>query len=830
MQDGIPLPNSTKIKLKNAFFAWSGTMKPVLYDLSLSFEPGLTVICGKVGAGKSALLLALLGELDQIDGEYLPKTKMIGYCGQTPWLQSMSIRDNILFYAPYNEARYMAVLEACALIPDLSNFQHGDLSMLGENGVGLSGGQKARVSLARAVYSEASTLFLDDPLSSLDHETAEWIVQKCLAGHLLQERTVLLVTHRLGLCAKIAKQVILVSNGRASLLSCNEISFDEQQLNEYVGPSNQDRSKSMNSETNSTPTKFMEDEYRARGGVRMEVYWEYIRAGQLRWWCALILVLTFYRLIGMGKTWFLKQWGEAYGTWTSQRPFGQLFGDLPPPETNIEPWIISFFLLAIGQAIVYLVSQGIMIRIIYRAGKTLFEIVMAKVSYATFRFYDVTPVGLLMNRLTSDINTIDGNISNQFHDVAILSITWLFSLIAIGSITPIFLIFSIGLSVGFFVMFLYFLPTSQSLRRLEMVSLTPLISNFSALTDGLTTVRAYRASSRFQNEVIAVTDNFQKMDHFYWSLQAWLMYRLDFLSALSNFTLTILALHANISAGLVAFVLSSSSRFVGATHSLCKKYGQLQIEFVSVERVAELLHIPQEDGGKSIPPAYWPRYGSDIIFDDVSVQYASHLQMALSNISMTIRGGSTIAITGRSGSGKSTLALSLLAIIQPTSGQIIIDGLNLASVDPQCLRSRVSYLSQDPVLFPGTLHQNLDPLGQYSVNECEAVLAAIAFNECPWSLETSIDKGGRNLSQGQRQLVGLARLLLRRSSIVVLDEATASIDIDTAERVQTIMRNWMRESTIITIAHRPEAVCDADIIVVMDNGKITQVKYSRIEN
>jgi len=813
-------PTSTnKLEMKNASFAWPGAKEPVLKDITLAFPPGLTVVCGEVGAGKTALLQALLGEVDLVEGEYHRSNEMVGYSGQTPWLQSMSIRENILFSAPYEEVRYQQVLEACALLPDMANFKHGDLSMIGENGIGLSGGQKARLSLARAVYSKANILFLDDPLSALDHQTAESIVRKCLKGPLLKDRTTVLVTHRTELCIPLAEQVVQIKDGRAEVLDPNSIPSNTLHR---VKSSDSSEGQEMNDEQiqSAIPEKFMEDEHRAHGGVKASVYWEYIKAGKLKWWFILICALALNRLIDIGETWFLKQWGEAYGK-VQQLVASNPFRHLPSPETDVKPWLLGFFLIATANAVAFLISQGFMLVIVYKAGKNLFERVMTRVSHATFRFYDVTPVGRLMNRLTSDINTADGNISILFQNVALLSIMWVSSIVVIGSVTPLFLIFAIALTIAFVIIFSHFLPTSQSLRRLEMVSLSPLISNFGALSDGLTTVRAFCAQYRFQERVIAVTDNFQKMDHFYWSLQAWLMYRFDALSACSTFLLTALALFTGVSPGLTAFVLSAASRFVIATHTLCKTYGQLQMDFVSVERVVELLYLDQEPPGNVQPPAYWPTFGGDIVFEDVTIQYAPHLEPALSNVSLTIKGGSTTALIGRTGSGKSTLALSLLATTLPTSGRILIDGIDISTVDTQALRKRVTFLAQEPVLFPGTMRANLDPLDEYSDSECLSVLSKIASRHA-WTLDTHIDTGGKNLSQGQRQLVGLARALLRRSPIVIMDEATASIDMETAMRIQEILREEMRDSTVITIAHRVEAVKNAEFCVVLGKGRVIE--------
>lgn len=336
-----------------------------------------------------------------------------------------------------------------------------------------------------------------------------------------------------------------------------------------------------------------------------------------------------------------------------------------------------------------------------------------------------------------------------------------------------------------------------------------------------------------------MVNDFQRMDHFYWSLQSWLTYRFDALSAVSILVLTVVALYTNVSAGLTAFVLIAASQLVESTHALCKQYGQLEMDFTSVERLVEMLHIDHEPKGTIKPPASWPLYTGDIVFDNVSIRYAPDLDPALSDLSFTIKGGSSTAIIGRTGSGKSTLALALLATIQAESGSITIDGIDISKVDTQALRTRVTFLAQDPVLFAGTMRLNLDPLEEYTDEVCASVLQKVCEGH-DWTLATYVDGGGRNLSQGQRQLIGLARAILRRSAIVILDEvsqeqkfgkqstplillqATASIDMHTALRVQEILRDELRESTLVTIAHRVEAVKSADNFIVLDKGRLYQ--------
>ncbi|KAK3940254.1 putative ATP-dependent permease [Diplogelasinospora grovesii] len=866
-----------EISAKGASFSWPGSSKKVLRDVSFSCKPGLNVVCGKVAIGKTALLQAILGEMDQHGGERTVPHEMVGYCAQSPWLQSMSMRENILFCAPYDEIRYRQVLDACCLLPDLANFKAGDLSMIGENGVGLSGGQKARVALARAVYSRARILLLDDPIAALDHQTAETILRKLFGrkdSPLMAGRLVIFVTHRVDIVTRYADQVLdIVDGGRVKTFSREELENNEELRHlaataacHYDGAEDEQGHE----DSDAIPDKFIEEEHRPHGGVLASVYWQYIKAGQLRWWFAVIAFFILFRVAKVGYFWFLKEWGENYGDnslylyafgresaassfsshqhilRTSESPrdsWLDLGRYLPSPNVDVRPWLFWFCILSVAQVIASGLSDVALVVIIYNAGKHLFQDAMHRVSNATFRFYDVTPVGRLMNRLTSDMSTIDGHIAYQLMDVAWYVISWLSSVAVIASATPAFLVLTLAMTALFVLIFDRFLPTSQSLRRLEMVSLSPLFSNFGALLEGLTTIRAFKAEPHFQDRIIETTDMFQKMDHFYWSLQAWLQYRFDILSAFTTFLLTLTAIYSGLSAGVIGFVLASASNFVQSTHNLCRRYGEMQMQFVSVERVIELLQLEQEPQGDRKPAAGWPSFSDDIVFDGVTLRYAPELDPSLQDVSFRIPAGSSVAVTGRTGSGKSTLALALLGTLLPDTdtqggdgggmdgldgavvsrrggggGTIHIGGMDLAKVDKHALRQRISFVAQDPVLFPGTLRDNLDPLHEFSETDCSDVIRTVLGDG--FTLDSKVDGGGKNLSQGQRQLVGLGRAILRRSPVVIMDEATASIDTQTAHYIQQVLREELKESTVITIAHRVEAVRDANYSIVLDKGRV----------
>ena len=348
--DVVP-EGSADLGLHHASFAWPGVDHNVLENITLSFPAGVTVIYGEVAAGKTALLQALLGELDTTAGELVRPDQVVAYCAQTPWLQSMSIRDNILFSYPYVESRYKQTLEACALLPDMTELKHGDLSNIGENGIGLSGGQKARVALARAVYSRAKVLLLDDPLSALDHQTAEFIVAKLLAGPLLEGRTTVLATHRTEICHGIAKQWVHLEQGRATIHEPSQVedanALKRTQTSETEAE--EDAKKRGEEQAAAVPDKFIEDEHRAEGGVKWSVYWRYIRAGTLRWWSVAIFVMALFRLLDVAQTWFIKSWAESYEPGKHKG----IFDFLPPPAEDVVPWLWTFFLFITATAVLF---------------------------------------------------------------------------------------------------------------------------------------------------------------------------------------------------------------------------------------------------------------------------------------------------------------------------------------------------------------------------------------------------------------------------------------------------------------------------------------------
>lgn len=813
---------TTDIEFRGASFAWPSTNHLVLLQINLKFVEGLTIIRGKVGSGKSSLLLAALNEMELHGGDLARPNEPVGYAQQLPWLQNKTIRENIVFNHPFDSIRYRQVLHACALGPDLATFENGDQTKLEEGGVGLSGGQKSRVALARAVYSNCRILLLDDPLASLDHDTASTIVRRLLQGPLAKGRTIVMVTHRDDLVLRIADQVVEMDDGAARVLSKKQV--QDELLHPYhaqsQGGSVEDEMVNQESHDYDEIIELREapEEPSEVGSVPLTVYLNYMRAGGWWTWGLLALVYSLSRYCDISRT----QLFEAWGNETARMPMGSDRGywGLPDPLRHARVWLAVLAGLSAGQIMAHAIAQLLLAKISVDAAQGLFQIAVQRVSRATFRYHDTTPTGQLKNRLISDMGMVDGGILAPLEGFILNSIALTLSLVAIAIHQPLLLLILGAVSILFIHFFRIYVPVSRSLRRLEMRYLTPIIANIGVMQDGLVTIRALRAESRFQDRHLEAVDDFQKQDHFFWGMAFWLEFRLSVSSACARTALVVFMISRGTPASAVGFVLTQTTIAMSAVQQLCEKFAQLQLDAVSLERVNMLNKIPEEPSGGDEPPEDWPRPCDDVKFESMSFKYADELPAVLEKVTFEIPGGSSCAVLGRTGSGKSTIANALLATQTAAEGTVKIGSMDLAAVDRNALRNRVTFIQQDPTLFPGTLRDNIDPEGKFSDAECENAIHRVLGAE--WSLDFAIDAGGKNLSQGQRQLVGIGRAVLRRSGLVILDEATASIDRDTAAKVQRILRDELSQSTVITIAHRLEAVENADWCLRLERGKVLE--------
>lgn len=811
--------DTTDIEFRGASFAWPSTNHLVLSQLNLKFSTGLTVIRGKVGSGKSSLLLAALNEMELHGGDLLRPDEPVGYAQQLPWLQNKTIRENIVFHHRFDAARYRQVIHACALAPDLAAFPDGDQTKLEEGGVGLSGGQKARVALARAVYSPCRILLLDDPLAPLDHDTASNIVRRLLQGPLAKERTIVMVTHRDDLVFRIADQVIDMEDGFARKLSeaeiKNELEHPYHATSQDTIVEDSEPSHEVHGEEDANLQEAPEEPSET-GSVPLTIYLNYMRAGGWYMWGFLALFYGISRYCDISRASLLEAWGNETAKERILSTKG--YWGLPSPEKFPRIWLAVLGGLSLGQVLAYAVAQLLLAKISVDAAQGLFKIAVDRVSRATFRYHDTTPTGQLKNRLISDMGMVDGGILAPLEGFVYNFIALVLSIVAITTHQPMLLIILGTVAILFVYFFRIYVPVSRSLRRMEMRYLTPIIANIGVMQDGLVTIRALRVEERFQDRHLDAVDDFQKQDHFFWSMAFWLDFRLSISSACTRAALIIFMIWRGTPASAIGFVLTQTTIAMASIQQLCEKFAQLQLDAVSLERVNMLNKIPEEPNGDDEPPKDWPRPCDDVKFESMSFKYAEDLPTVLEKVTFDIPGGSTCAVLGRTGSGKSTIANALLATETASEGTVKIGGMDLAKVNRTALRNRVTFIQQDPTLFPGTLRDNIDPEGKFSDNECENAIHRVLGKE--WGLASQIDAGGKNLSQGQRQLVGIGRAVLRKSGLVILDEATASIDRGTAATVQRILREELSKSTVITIAHRLEAVEDANWCLRLERGRV----------
>ncbi|KAF7553816.1 hypothetical protein G7046_g6991 [Stylonectria norvegica] len=808
------------IEFNDATFGRPATTNLVLRHLTFKFSTGLTVVRGSIGSGKSSLLLAALNEMEHREGRFSRPDEPVAYGQQLPWLQSKTIRENIVFHQAFDPERYDETLYACCLNPDLALLPHGDQTKLEEGGIGLSGGQKARVALARAVYSNCRILLLDDPLAALDHDTASAIVQRFLLGPLARARTIVMVTHRDDLVLRHADQVIDVANGQARVLSPSEVQ------EELEHPYHADSSNTTSTPDEAPKTSVADEvanikdspeDALIRGGVSLDIFYKYMKAGGWHLWIALAIFECLSRYCDIARARLLEAWGQDSA---SIETLQTGYWGLPEPGEHPKPWLYVLAGLSAVQIITYAVSQLLLANISINAAQSLFKVAIDKVSKATFRYHDITPTGQLKNRLISDMGMVDGGILAPLEAFVFNLIALTLSVIAIMLHQPFLLIILVGVSLLFVYFFRIYVPISRALRRMEMRYLTPIIANIGVMQDGLVTIRALRVEKHFQDRHLEAVDDFQKQDHFFWSMAFWLDFRLGISSASMRSLLTVFMIWWGTPASAVGFVLQQTTIAMAAVQQLCEKFAALQLDAVSLERVDELNRIPEEKKGDHQPPANWPLPSDDITFNSMTFTYGEGLPPVLESVTLRIPGGSTCAVLGRTGSGKSTIANALLATSKAWTGNAMIGAMDLTKVNQTTLRSRITFIPQDPTLFPGTLRDNIDPEGKFADDECLGAIHRVLG--AGWALDTPIDSGGKNLSQGQRQLVGIVRAVVRRSGLVILDEATASIDRATAAKVQRILREDLASSTVITIAHRLEAVEDADWLLRLDGGKVVE--------
>ncbi|KAL8789898.1 MAG: hypothetical protein Q9195_006608 [Heterodermia aff. obscurata] len=917
----------------------------LLQHISLVFPPkSLTVIAGKTASGKSLLLASIIGECDVLAGEVLrphsPSNNLSGlqitdddwvidtavaYVAQDPWIANATIRDNILFGLPYERSRYQSVIHACRFEAELIILPEGDMTYIGANGINLSGGQRWRLCFARALYSRAGILVLDDIFSALDAHTRLHLYEHGLTGPLAENRTRILATHHLSLCLSRAAYCVILDDGTTKFAGSVETLKQTENLTNITSPPSPDTDRATSREgrdilenpaeapdTSSAAQnsqlsradggpkgkKFSEEEKRT-GSTPLSVYTTYILEGkQLPWWILAILTYATYTTLILVRSW----WVNVWTSWSTSREQNAHHSILTTTRVNIGtanaevPGDMSFYLgiyvaISLIACIVGTARLFVLARASLGSSRVLFRNLLSAVLRAPLQWSDTVPLGRILNRFTSDLYMIDLQLNYDLGNFVAKVLEFLAILAAGVLLFPPLAVVALILLVLCIKLCLNFLKGARVIQRLESVARSPLFELIDSSLAGITTIRAYGKTRDYSQRMYFNIDRHAEAIWNLWLLNRWLGYRLQIVGAIfSTATAGVAVYFPTISAAMAGFAMSFALQYNFALAMALRFYANLDMGMNAADRVIEFCKIETESLEGQDPPAAWPTEGR-VEVCNLTVSYAPDLPPVLNGLSLRVEKGQWVGIVGRTAAGKSSLALALFRFLEAQGGHIKIDGIDISKLTLSGLRSRLAILPQQPVLFSGTIRSNLDPFGEHSdmelyqaleqvhliapedvstaldsskfgsLSEHDRMVPFLPFSRShashsddggssstksslsgnseaapmstnarqlnPFaSLSTSVSEGGNSFSHGQRQLICLARAILSRPKILVLDEATSAVDMETAAIIQQSLRGaFSREkgdTTLLVIAHRLSSIADFDRIMVMDKGQAVE--------
>ncbi|CAL1537561.1 unnamed protein product [Lymnaea stagnalis] len=824
------------IVIENGTFTWDNIMpEPTLRNINIKILPGsLVAVVGTVGCGKSSLLSAILGEMNKVKGKVTVKHESIAYVPQEAWIQNATLRSNILFATEFKSSLYEKVLEGCALKSDLEILPGGDLTEIGEKGINISGGQKQRVSLARAVYSRSDIYLFDDPLSAVDSHVGKHIFQEVISNKgMLKGKTRVMVTHGVHWLPMV-DYIIVMKNGGVTELGSYEHSDSVTMKIILIIPL--ERTHFCSTSYNLIPlerTHFCSTSYNLNHHpepffitpqVKMKVYLDYIRS--VGSYSTIFSFLCY--LVYMGSNIFSSIWLSKWtdDTYLANRSLSatEEYAD----KTNL--YIGLYGGLGVIQGIfTYTFSASLLVKTVV-ASNLLHNAMMHNVMRSPMSFFDTTPIGRIVNRFAKDVDVLDNMLPNVLRQSVQSMGRVLISLINISYSTPIVLSVIIPVVILYVLMQRVYIPASRQIRRIDSTTKSPIYVHFSETLSGVSSIRAYGAQERFNQQSMDLVD--YNLKFYFGSIVAssWLQIRLQFLGNVIVLAAAMFAqADTGLSAGLAGLAVSYAQQVTGALSQVIQVATQAETNIVSAERILEYSEIETEAAWENPDlklPQPWPQNG-EVVMDDLQIRYREGLELVLRGISCKLKGGEKVGIVGRTGAGKSSLSVALFRLVEAASGKISIDNQNIAEIGLHDLRKNITILPQDPVIFSGTLRMNLDPGEMYTEDQIWEALEHAHLKEFVQNLPSRLDyecgEGGQNLSMGQRQLVCLARCLLRKSKILVLDEATAAVDMETDDLIQKTIRTEFKHSTVLTIAHRLNTIMDYDRVIVMDRGTIKEM-------
>ncbi|KAG1953054.1 ATP-binding cassette sub-family C [Pimephales promelas] len=874
------------VQVNDGFFTW-GSNLATLSDINIRIPTGqLTMIVGQVGCGKSSLLLAMLGEMQTISGkvfwskmpdceilfdENISKNRYsVAYATQKSWLLNATVEENITFGSPFNKQRYKAVIDACSLQPDIDLLPFGDQTEIGERGINLSGGQRQRICVARALYQNTNIVFLDDPFSALDIHLSDHLMQEGILKFLQDDkRTLVLVTHKLQYLIH-ADWIIAMKDG--SVLregTLKDIQTHDVELYEHwktlMNRHDQELEKDTELESQTTLERKTlrrafysreaknqiddedeeeeveedeDDNMSTTTSRRSKIPWKlccrYLSSGGF----LMVFLMVSSKLAKHSVMVAIDYWLAA---WTSSNPLNQIPADSFLNGTNYTKnydatqiaehrSYVPVFIILCGAAIALCLITSLTVEFLGVAAATnLHHDLLNKIIHAPIRFFDVTPLGQILNRFSADTNIIDQHIPPTLESLTRSTLLCLSAIGVIAFVTPAFLIALVPLAVAFYFIQKYFRVASKDLQDLDDSTQLPLLCHFSETAEGLTTIRAFRHEARFKQRMLELTDTNNTAYLFLSAANRWLEVRTDYLGAVIVLTAAVAAIWTSSQSGLVGLGLTYALTVTNYLNWVVRNLADLEVQMAAVKKVNSFLSTESEnyEGSMDVSqvPEDWPQHG-EIKIHDLCVRYDCLLKPVLKHVNAHINPGQKVGICGRTGSGKSSLSLAFFNMVDVFEGKIVIDGIDICKLPLQTLRSRMSIILQDPVLFSGSIRLNLDPECTCTDDRLwEALEIAQLKNmvkALPGGLDAVVTEGGENFSVGQRQLFCLARAFVRKSSILIMDEATASIDMATENILQKVVMTAFADRTVVTIAHLVSSILEAEQVLVFSSGILVE--------
>ncbi|XP_046465704.1 ATP-binding cassette sub-family C member 5-like isoform X6 [Neodiprion pinetum] len=844
----------------------------VLSDITFEATKGKLIgICGHVGSGKSSLLLAALGQLRIVEGQVM-RDGSCAYVSQQAWIINATLQENILFGAQFDHSRYFKAIYASNLSQDIAEMPGGDQTEIGEKGVNLSGGQKQRVALARALYADRDIYFLDDPLSAVDTRVGAHIFHKLIRGA-LKGKTVLFVTHQVQYLNH-CDDIYMMHDGRiiehgthdelmklgneyalmVTAISANDETDFAMSMDEKIGPNLQSVDNSLpdkenevsspgtdtntdtateNDEILGTPVLTIAEDLQ-KGTIKVDTYHSYIMAAG-GYFFSCIVILTFAISVGSSafSSWWLALWIKAGNGLNTTAMHYNATTELNNINDNPDFWYYqAVYSSTIGLMLfTSLLRSLVLTRATLKASTTIHNDLFQKIIQCPMRFFDTTPTGRIQHLFSRDMDEVDNKLPISLTSLMQNLFVIFFAILVICLVLPWFILPVCILAIVYYFVSKVFRVAARDLKRMENKSRAPIISYVTATVQGLSTIHAFEKETEFLTKFNCMFDENSQCMFMCSIAMRWLAVRVDCLSAtvIAITAFLVITLQGELPPALAGLALSYAAHISGVFQYTIRLASETEVKFISVERINHYLRTLVGEGNISQrilqPPSGWP-VAASIKFQNVSMAYGEEAPIILKNVSFNVDAGEKIGIVGRTGSGKSSLTAALFRLVELTEGKIEIDNVNISEINLGQLRTKLSIIPQDPILFNGSIRSNLDPFKRYTDSEIWLALEKTKLKNRVQSinghLDASVGYGGDNLSVGERQLLCLSRALLRESKILVMDEATAAVDPETEIAVQTTIQQEFSFCTILIIAHRLQTVLLLDRVLVMNSGKILE--------